>query len=67
MSKPVDIVLGGAANGHRKDTFANQFVDAVSNAIWASRVANVLGNRTEQSEPMFGVAKQDDSGMGVIR
>src|SRR6056297_1076915 len=63
MGKPVDIILSGTTDSHGKNTFTNQFVDAVSNAVGSSGVADVLGDCVEQAEPMLGVAKQDDSGV----
>jgi len=50
MGEPVDVVLSRTPHDHGKDTFTNQFVNAVAYAVGAPWVADILGDRIEQTE-----------------
>jgi len=64
VGEPVDIALSQTTHSHGKDTFTNQFINAVTDPIGVPGVTSVPGDRIEQAESMFDIAKQNDSGMG---
>lgn len=64
MRQSIEIVLRLVTEGHRVDTFPEQFSNRVANAIIPPGVIDVLSDVGDQSESMVSFAKQHDTGVG---
>ena len=64
MSESIDIILGGASNGHRKDAFSYQLGNGVANASGITRVTHLVGDRIDEPESAISFAKQQCARVG---